>query len=235
MKMFRKKNCGKCGRKVSDKNNFCSACGSSIGKSENGDWGMLGKDDFLSEEGFDGIRLPGGFNVIFNSLMKNLDRQFRNLDREMKKDVESTRGFPKNGKPRNGTGKQGISISISSMGNGPPKISVMSYGNGKNAGGKRTKEISLSEFSRDAPKNFSKLPKEEPKTGIKRLSDKVIYEIELPEVKSTKDVLITKLENSIEIKAVSEKKSYSKLIPFNLPIINYDFAEGKLILEMAEN
>lgn len=232
--MFKKKNCGKCGRKVSDKNNFCSACGCGIGKSENGDWGMLGKDDSPAEEEFGGIRIPGGFNVIFNSLMKNLDKQFRNLDREMRKGAESARGFSKNGKPRNGIGK-GISISISSMGNGPPKISVMSYGNGKTANGKKTKEISLSEFSRDAPKNFSKLPREEPKTGIKRLSDKVVYEIEIPDVKSTKDVLITKLENSIEIKAASEKKSYSKLIPFNLPIINYDFAEGKLVLEMAEN
>ncbi len=64
------------------------------------------------------------------------------------------------------------------------------------------------------------------------MADKVIYEIEMPEVKSMKDISIVKLENSIEIKAVSKKKAYIKLIPINMPITNYQLEKGKLILEL---
>ena len=234
--MFNKKNCKKCGRKINDKSNFCSGCGSSIRDSagKNEDWGMLGKDDFLSDEGLNEIRLPGGFNMIFNSLMKNLNKQFRNLDKEIKKDMENSNSKNKKD-PFKKIGREGISISISSLGNGTPKINVTSFGNRKDTRKKEVKEISLSDFSHDGLKNFSKLPKEEPKTNVRRLSDKVIYEIEMPGVKSIKDISVIKLESSIEIKAVSEEKSYSKLIPFNLPIINYNFVKGKLILEMAGN
>ena len=65
------------------------------------------------------------------------------------------------------------------------------------------------------------------------MSNKVIYEIELPGVKSTEDVSIIKLENSIEIKAVTKDKSYFKLLPIKLPISGYKVADEKLILELS--
>ena len=80
-------------------------------------------------------------------------------------------------------------------------------------------------------KRISTLPKEEPSTKIRRLANKVIYEINLPEVKSINDVSILRLENSIEIKALAKNKAYFKSIPINLPIINYILSEGKLVLE----
>ena len=45
---------------------------------------MLGKNDFVppNEE----MRLPMGLNTIFNSLMKNLNKQFNELDRDMKEE-----------------------------------------------------------------------------------------------------------------------------------------------------
>ena len=70
---------------------------------------------------------------------------------------------------------------------------------------------------------------------MKRLGDKIIYEIEMPEVKSLNDVLINNLENSIEIKAIGEKLIYSKIIPINMPVINQELSQGKLILELGEN
>ena len=45
---------------------------------------------------------------------------------------------------------------------------------------------------------------------------------------------IIKLESSIEIKAVSKENAYSKLIPINLPITNFNFSNEKLILEMNQ-
>ncbi len=42
-----------------------------------------------------------------------------------------------------------------------------------------------------------------------------------------------KLENSIEIKAITKDKAYFKIIPLNLPIINYNILKEKLILEFG--
>ena len=54
----------------------------------------------------------------------------------------------------------------------------------------------------------------------------------MQERKTKKYISIVKLENSIEIKAVSKKKAYIKLIPINMPITNYQLEKGKLILEL---
>ena len=97
---------------------------------------------------------------------------------------------------------------------------------------KQKKEISSNNLPQNHLKKFSKLPKNEPKTNVRRFSDKVIYEINIPGVKSIKDVSIIKLENNIEIKAITKDKAYNKLIPFNFPITDYNFSRGKLILEL---
>jgi len=48
-----------------------------------------------------------------------------------------------------------------------------------------------------------------------------------------KDVSITKLENNVEIKAISKDKSYQKLIPVNFPITECNLSRGKLLLEFG--
>ena len=84
-------------------------------------------------------------------------------------------------------------------------------------------------------KKFSKLPKKEPKTNLKRIANSISYEIEIPEVESFEDVSILPLENSIEIKALAKKKAYSKSIQIGLPIIDYSFSKGLLTLEFNGN
>ncbi len=218
--MFKKKSCKRCGKKVDNKYDFCPYCGNPINE-DKGDWGMLGKNDFIPSNE---LGLPKGFNMIFNSLMKNMSKQFNEmnkLDKNPKKPIK----------------KNGISISISTSNNGSPKIRVKSFGNNniQNQAQKQKpqpkKNFSKS-FSQKNAKKFSSLPREEPKTNIRRFSDKVIYEIEVPDVNSIEDVSITKLENSIEIRAITKDKAYFKLIPINLPITNYNLKEGKLILEL---
>jgi HSP20 family molecular chaperone IbpA len=97
---------------------------------------------------------------------------------------------------------------------------------------KEVKSKSFDNLSSEKLKKFSKLPKEEPKTNIRRLSNKVIYEVDLPGVKSAKDISILNLEKGIELKAVSEKKAYLKSIPITLPILAYKLSKGKLFLEL---
>jgi hypothetical protein len=66
---------------------------------------------------------------------------------------------------------------------------------------------------------------------VRRLSDRIVYEIELPGVKAS-DIIINKLQNSIEIKAFTKEKAFFKLLPVALPILNYYMKQGKLVLEL---
>ncbi len=186
------------------------------------DWGMLGKNDSMPNMGEE-IKLPFGFNMLFNTLLKNLNNQFGDIDKDLQKSK----------KP--GLKKGGISISISTSGDKPPEIKVRSFGNIPQFK-EQEKEIINENKTPKLPKinlnKFSELPKEEPETNIRRLANRVIYEIKLPGVKSVKDVSISQLENSIEIKALGKNKIFSKIIPINLPIKNYNLSKGKLTLEL---
>ena len=117
--MFKKKECKRCGKKISDNYEFCPHCGFSINKDEN-DWGMLGKNDFTPS--FNGFGFPGGLNTIFNSLIKTIDKQFEDFEKQ-----------PKDNKlqPK----KTGIIINISTSPGRKPEIRVNNFGD-KN---KRTK------------------------------------------------------------------------------------------------
>ena len=73
---------------------------------------------------------------------------------------------------------------------------------------------------------------EKNQTNIRRLSNKIIYEIQIPGVKSIEDVSIVKLQNSIEIKAITKDKAYEKTIKISFPILDYKIQENNLILEL---
>jgi len=217
--MFKKKTCRRCGRNLKKSYDFCPYCGNMLEKkSEN--FGMLGKDDFFNDN-FNEFKLPAGVNMIFNSLMKNLEKQFKNLEKKEDKQEK----------------KMGnISISISTSGDKFPVIrsSLLPAGFDEAEKKKLPKKriISFDNLSSEKLKKFSKLPREEPKTNMRRLSNKLIYEVDLPGVKSEKDISILNLEKGIELKALSEKKAYLKSIPIALPILAYKLKEGKLVLEL---
>jgi len=215
--MFSKKFCKKCKSKISSQYNFCPNCGNSLVENLREDWGMLGKNDFINSK--DEMRIPMNLSSIFNTLIKGLTEQMDNSGEN-----EKSRGNPFN--------KKGFSISISTSNNRFPEINLnSSRKNNSNCNlvEKNPKNLSLN-FSEESLNNFFNLPKEEPITNIRRFSDKILYEIDLPGVKSLKDISIIKLENSIEIKAISKDKAYSKIISINFPIIDYEFLKGKLVL-----
>ena len=216
--MFSKK-CPRCSRKISKDYDFCPHCGNNFRfermmKNEK-DYGLLGKDD-LSTPGFPagGMNLPPGFNNLFNSLLKEVEKQFREADKNIPR---------KNIRPENS-----ISISIATSTGKQPEIRI-------SGPVKKQKEIRIvqPEISEEDAKKLSKLPKKEAETKVRRMSNKLIYELDVPGVKSLKDVIINKLENSIEIKAFSEDKVYFKLLPVKLPITDYKLKSGKIIIELA--
>ena len=224
--MFGKKRCGNCGEKVEDSYNYCPYCQAPLKDSfEERDWGLLGKNDLI-EQGEGEIKLPMGLNALFNSLMKNLNKQMKDIDNEKESQNKEQRVSKKSG---------GISISISTSGNMPPEIKVRSFGNVpqfKKRENQLKNETEAIRLPNPDSKKFSGLPKKEPETDIRRFSNRIVYEIKMPGVKSPEDISIIQLENSIEIKALANKKVFYKIIPINLPIRNYNLSKGILTLEL---
>lgn len=227
--MFRKKKCKNCNEKISTSYTFCPYCSaptSDFFEDDSKDWGLLGKDDSPEYEPEEEIKLPAGINMLFNTLMNSLSKQMKELEKSEK--VKNKKDSPK-------VKKSGIGISIHTSGNKPPEIKVTSFGNMPKAK-EQNKKIEKSPMPLQFPKansrKFIGLPKEEPKTNIRRFSDKVIYEIDMPEVKSLEDISISQFEKSIEIKALAKNKVFQKIIPINLPIKKYDFSKKKLVLEL---
>jgi len=242
--MFSKK-CPRCNRKIGKDFEYCPFCGMRFYKDaskERRDFGLLGRRD--DEELDLGMRLPLGFNKIFNSLLNQVDKQFKQLDKEMGKEKLDESKMPK-------VFRQGISISFKSESGKQPKIEIREFGKpgkmriekiGKGfelneerarKEGRRIKKKAGRELSDEESARLAKLPRKEAIAKVRRLSDKVIYELELPGVKNLKDVFITKLENSIEVKAFSKDKAYFKLIPLKLPILDYSLKKEKLTLELG--
>ena len=87
--------------------------------------------------------------------------------------------------------------------------------------------ISEEEFERR-----KKLPIEDAESKIRRIGEGIVYEISVPGVKSKQDIMITKLENSIEVKAYSTDKCYVKAIPLNVEIVGYAVKDQKVFLEL---
>ncbi len=238
--MFWKKNCKRCGKKIEKEFSYCPHCGSSTTdrEKEQRDYGFLGRNDFdlLNNE----VKLPLGFNMVFRKLVKEMDKQFRELDKEIGKEkIEKIK--PDERSFRGG----GISINISS-GAGKPIIKVKSFGDvpefrelekqiapGMNYKRKEINKIKQP-ISEEKAKELSKLPRQEAESKVRRLSGKVIYEIQLPGVKDIKDIMVNQLENSIEVKAFAKDKAYFKFLPVSLPLLNYKLSDDKLFLELGE-
>jgi len=203
--MFKKNKCKKCGEKINDKYSFCPYCGKPV-NSDKKEWGMLGKNDYdgiSSENLFLGGISGSMLGKMFNSAMKMLE-----------KEIQKENSFPKTNFRLRINGKE---IKLKNQDIKRQKVE---------------KKITTKTLPQKILKKFSKLPKIEPKTDLRRLSDKIFYEIDMPGVKSLNEISISQLENSIEIKAISKDKAYHKIIPINLPIINYNLSKEKLVLEL---
>jgi len=208
--MVFKKKCAKCGNKIERKFNFCPWCGSS----------MKNEDEFFNPS----LNLGFPFNAIVKQLEKSIEKEMKNMD---------SMAFEPENKAH------GISIKISTGNSGAPTIRIGNIGEEKmndEMGNMimpvkkaRIKQINISE---EDAKKLSKLPQKEPATNVRRLADRIIYEIELPGVIDKKNIIISKLHNSIEIRAFSDNTAFMKLIPVSLPIMKHSFEKEKLILEL---
>ncbi len=203
--------CSRCESKIKSDNRFCPSCGLNLkGKHEQEDYGMLGINDSTFEEK---MNFSDNFmEKMINSAMKILEKQMKNMNNEMNN-------------PQNNKRQKNPGLNVQFFVNGEKVFSENEMQN--------SQPIKINNtISNEKLKRFSKLPKTEPKSRIKRLTDKIIYELVVPGVDNIEDVLINQLENSVEIKALSKDKVYSKNLNINLPILRYHLVKDNLIIEL---
>lgn len=219
--MFNKKTCENCNGAIKNSYNFCPHCGIQI-KEPTKNWGMLGKsDDRKLPTDNTQMKMFGG-GISGGIMNKMLGNAMKMLEKEMAKDMKGKQNNP------NMPGFPGAKVKL--MINGkeikPTEIKQPQTEKKENA------KILPIEFSKENLEKWSQLSKEEPKSGLKRIGDKIEYEMEVPGVQSIKDVSIMKLEKSLEIKAISKEKAYQKVIPLDLPLKKFTLLQGKLTLEL---
>jgi hypothetical protein len=226
---FNKKNnnvikCESCGSKVEKKFSFCPFCGTNFmsSKKEKADYGFLGKNDF--SESNDPLKQPqfGMFDKLLNSMVnnmiKNIDKQMKDQFKDMENNIDKSdiRSLP-----------NGIKIKIS----GPFDMAQKNQQKKKQVKKKVIKEMGEEQLQR-----ISKLPKAKAKSNVKRIGDRLVYELTTPGVSSSEDVFISKLESGYEVKAIGDKKVYVNSVPINLPLKKYSILKNKLNVEfLTEN
>lgn len=219
---FGKKNkkeieCESCGKKIEDKFSFCPYCGDSLINEEDEaeDYGLIGKNDRVDEkvglvDNQLGItdKLIGS---IMDSMMKNLNKQLKGLDKEA-------------GRTEITTLPNGVKIRIASSPIAPLQKKPTA-----------NKSPPKKDLTEEQMQRMAILPRAQAKSSVKRFANKLIYELATPGVTNVNDVLVSKLESGYEIKAIGEKKIYSNSIPVNLPLKQITLEKSKLLVEFLPN
>lgn len=209
--------CPECRSNLNRKYSYCPFCGIPLidPEEELREFGMLGKNKEFNEDSFESMLAQGNLgmldkimNTLVQQLMKGVDSQFRELEKGEKTEV---RTFP-----------NGVRISI-----------------GPSMREKRTKNSQLKlvnkEISEKQIEKMSRLPRTEAKTKVRRLSDKIIYELDASGIESKNDVFVSRLESGYEIKAIGKNKIYVNNFPVNLPLKNVSLKDNGLIIEFGLN
>ena len=212
--MFSSKKCQRCEGKLKEEYSFCPYCKLDLRNPESDmrDFGMLGKNDSVL-----GAPLLGGggadmnnsvMGAIFNNVMKMMESQLKNLDVE-KMDFGDS-------KPEISMLPNGIQIKI-----------------GPHMHKHKAPEVKPRIISDDQRERMTKLPRGQAKAQVRRLSDKVIYELATPGVDKVDDIFVSKVESGYEVKAVGNKKVYFNSLQINLPLRKYSIKEDCLTLEFG--
>lgn len=202
--------CNTCRSKIDRKFSFCPHCGTSLitKEEEREEFGLLGKSDAPSSTPTIGNNLTLTDKILeqfMNSAMKMLAKELKNT--ETKPEIRSL--------------PNGIKIRIGTIPNNqiiPEKK-------------QKKQDIFEKSISAEQLQKMSSLPRTEAKSKIRRLSDKIIFELAAPGVSSVNDIFFNKIESGYEVKAIGKNKVYVNSLPVNLPLKQFSIDEDKLLIE----
>lgn len=205
---FNKKNsdkCKQCNKNVESSFNFCPHCGiSNVDQEKQArDYGMLGKKDAEEKVAQDMFSQNLG---ITDKIMGSLvNGLMKSLDRQFKEMGKTEfKNMPQ------------IKIKLSPINNAQKE--------------KRTQRKTVTD---EQLNRMASMPRADAKTQVRRLSDKVIYELNTPGIESVHDIFISKSESGFEVKAIGKNKVYVKNLQVALPLKSYSIAENKVLVEFA--
>ena len=215
--MFNSNKCKRCEGKLKDSFSFCPYCGMDLRNvNDDQDFGMLGRNDEIY-----GAPSTGGGSFgftdkmignVFNSLMKNLEKQMKNMDFE--KIDEQMKGL----NPEVQRFPNGIRISV-----GGPIAQQK----------KKHEKPTAKVITEEQVSRMSKLPRGEAKTDVRRFSDRVVYELSAQGVENIDDIFVSKLERGYEVKAIGKKKVYVNSLPVNLPLKRFFVKDNLVTIEFG--
>lgn len=204
--------CQNCNSEVEEKFSFCPYCSNPLRDKEKEmkDFGLIGRNNSpeLNEDPFAGMGITDKMlNSLLKSMMKTLNNQFKNLPTGENPGNARIEHLP-----------NGIKISI---GGSLPQAQKPV----------KAKQPGKAGITEEQIERMSRLPRAEAKTKLRRLSNKVIYEIAASGIESPEDVIISKLETGYEIKVIGKNKVYINTIPVNLPVRGFSFDNKTLFVE----
>jgi len=229
--MFKKKPkkniCPRCGKKASGKYLFCPHCGQRLQRYEKQPDSLLDQIDSPPKMS---TGMPFPFNTLIKKMIKDMTKQMQESQKSnLNKDVKGPKRFV--------VDMPGMKGRIVINMGGKPINPMMKQPKPKDKPQPKTK-MKIKDFNKEDSKIFSGLKKIEPKTSVRRLSDSILYVLNIPNVSKDK-IIINHLGNSIEIKAISKKKgktkdqkAYFKVIPVSNPIKNWNLEKDILTLEL---
>jgi predicted RNA-binding Zn-ribbon protein involved in translation (DUF1610 family) len=206
--------CDSCNNYINENYSFCPHCGVSYIDpiEEAREFGMLGKSDENSDVNQLAPTSEGITDKIIGSVMqsiiKNMVSQIGNSQK--KSNIPEIQSFP-----------NGIKIKIGL----PTPI--------KKVQKKIVKQAQT--LTEEQIEKMSKLPRATAKTNVRRLPDKVLYEISASGILSPEDIFISKTESGYEVKAIGKSKIYTNNLPINLPLKGYSISEKSLLFEFSLN
>lgn len=215
---FGKKNketkCENCDSKIESVYNFCPYCGNSTmdEKSEREKFGLLGRNDFskINAPAKNPLAGMGITDDFINSIMNNLIKSFGNQLKDISENETSNAHIEHL--------PNGIKIKIGM----PGKMQKINQ---------KPRQPARKQLTEEQMERMAILPRTPAKTNIRRLSDKLVYELSTPGIESTDDVFVSKLETGYEIKAIGKKKVYVNSLPINLPLKGFAITGNKLLVE----
>lgn len=194
---------------IKESYSFCPCCGFDLKNPEKDlkEFGMLGKNNLEGYPAVGGGSFGFGDKIIekmLNGILKNIPDIMKGFEKQMENMDSEVEQMP-----------NGIRIQF-----GVPKKHIRKES--------KKKEITQNQINKMVGK-----PRVEAKSNIRRLSDKIVYELNASGIEDVNDVFISKLENGYEVKAIGKNKVYVNTLPVNLPLRGYKIDKKSLVVEFG--
>lgn len=98
---------------------------------------------------------------------------------------------------------------------------------------KQAPRLKIRKLSDDQMKRMAGVPRIEAKSDIRRLSDRVVYDLKAPGVTSLEDVFVSKVESGYEVKAIAKNKVFVNSLQVDLPLKGYTLHEKGITFEFG--